>query len=65
MAAKKKPFDTVDAADLGVVAEDPAQARYIMLSVAERPPRAAGTKIVDEGDAGEKLAAFLLAEGVA
>ncbi len=27
--------------------------------------RAAGTKIVDEGDAGEKLAAFLLAEGVA
>ena len=65
MAAKKKPYETVDAADLGVEVEDPAVARYIMLSVAERPPRAAGTKIVDQGDAGEKLAAFLVAEGVA
>ncbi|MDT0116131.1 electron transfer flavoprotein subunit beta/FixA family protein [Microbacterium sp. PRF11] len=65
MAAKKKPYETLDAAELGVEAEDPAQARYIMLSVAERPPREAGTKIVDEGDAGEKLAAFLVAEGVA
>lgn len=65
MAAKKKPYETPDAVELGVEAEDPAQARYIMLSVAERPPREAGTKIVDEGDAGEKLAAFLVAEGVA
>ncbi|SDO28186.1 electron transfer flavoprotein beta subunit [Microbacterium sp. ru370.1] len=65
MAAKKKPFETVDAGDLGVAPEDAATARYIMLSVAERPPRQAGTKIVDEGDAGERLAAFLLAEGVA
>jgi len=65
MAAKKKPYETVDAAELGVEVEDPAVARYIMLSVAERPPRAAGTKIVDEGDAGEKLAAFLMSEGVA
>ena len=65
MAAKKKPYETLDAAELGVEAEDPAQARYIMLAVAERPPREAGTKIVDEGDAGEKLAAFLVAEGVA
>ncbi len=65
MAAKKKPYETVDAAALGVEPEDPAVARYIMLSVAERPPRQAGTKIVDEGDAGEKLAAFLVAEWVA
>lgn len=65
MAAKKKPFETVDAGDLGIAPEDAATARYIMLSVAERPPRQAGTKIVDEGDAGERLAAFLLAEGVA
>lgn len=64
MAAKKKPYDTVDAAALGVDADDPAAARYVMLSVAERPPRQAGTKIVDEGDAGEKLAAYLVAEGV-
>jgi electron transfer flavoprotein beta subunit len=65
MAAKKKPYETVDAIALGVEPDDPATARYIMLSVAERPPRRAGTKLVDEGDAGEKLAAFLLAEGVA
>lgn len=65
MAAKKKPYETLDAEALGVEAENPAVPRYIMLSVAERPPRAAGTKIVDEGDAGEKLAAFLVAEGVA
>lgn len=65
MAAKKKSYETLDAGELGVEVEDPAQARYIMLSVAERPPRAAGTTIVDEGDAGEKLAAFLVAEGVA
>ncbi|WP_285137632.1 electron transfer flavoprotein subunit beta/FixA family protein [Microbacterium sp. lyk4-40-TSB-66] len=65
MAAKKKPYETVDAASLDVEPGDPATPRYIMLSVAERPPRASGTKIVDEGDAGERLAAFLVAEGVA
>jgi len=65
MAAKKKPYETVDAASLDVEPDDPATPRYIMLSVAERPPRASGTKIVDEGDAGERLAAFLVAEGVA
>ncbi|BAJ74901.1 electron transfer flavoprotein, beta subunit [Microbacterium testaceum StLB037] len=65
MAAKKKPYEAVDAAALGIDAEDPAVPRYIMVSVAERPPREAGVKIIDEGDAGEKLAAFLLAEGVA
>jgi len=65
MAAKKKPYETLDAVALGVDPEDAAVARYIMLSVAERPPRATGVKITDEGDAGEKLAAFLVAEGVA
>jgi len=60
MAAKKKPFETLTLEDLGVDAEDPAVARSIMLSVAERPPRQAGTRIVDEGDAGERIAAFLV-----
>ena len=64
MAAKKKPYETLDVAALNIEPDDPATARYIMLSVAERPPRHAGIKIVDEGDAGEKLAAFLIAEGV-
>jgi electron transfer flavoprotein beta subunit len=31
-----------------------------MLAVAERPPRQAGTKIVDEGNAGERIAEFLV-----
>jgi len=59
MAAKKKPVETVSLTDLGVDPEDWSAGRSIMLSVAERPPRAAGVKIVDEGDAGTKLAEFL------
>ena len=31
-----------------------------MIGIAERPPRAAGVKIVDEGDAGERIAEFLV-----
>jgi len=65
MAAKKKPYETVTCDDLGIEPDDPAVARYIMLSVAERPPRAAGTKIVDEGDAGRRLAEFLISENLA
>lgn len=60
MAAKKKPFETLTLADLGVDPEDPAASRSIMLSLAEKPPREAGITIVDEGDAGEKLAEFLV-----
>ncbi|WP_296194737.1 electron transfer flavoprotein subunit beta/FixA family protein [uncultured Microbacterium sp.] len=60
MAAKKKPFEQRTLADLGVNAEDPAAARSIMLTVAAKPPREAGIKIVDEGDAGTKLAEFLI-----
>jgi electron transfer flavoprotein beta subunit len=32
----------------------------IMVAIAEKPPREAGIKIVNEGDAGEKLAEFLV-----
>ena len=60
MAAKKKPLETLSLADLEVTADNPDAARSIMLTVAEKPPRAAGVKIIDEGDAGEKLAAFLV-----
>jgi electron transfer flavoprotein beta subunit len=59
MAAKKKPYDFVPVGDLGIDPDDATNGRSIMLAVAERPPRAAGTKIIDEGDAGEKLAEFL------
>ncbi|MFC5337342.1 electron transfer flavoprotein subunit beta/FixA family protein [Leucobacter denitrificans] len=60
MAAKKKPLDTVSLGDLGVNAEDTEAARSIMLTVAEKPAREAGIKIVNEGDAAEKLADFLV-----
>jgi electron transfer flavoprotein beta subunit len=59
-AAKKKPLETLTLADLGVDPMDPAAARSIMVSVAAAPPRAAGVKIVDEGDAGQQLAEFLI-----
>ncbi|UOE43069.1 electron transfer flavoprotein subunit beta/FixA family protein [Agromyces larvae] len=60
MAAKKKPLDALALADLGVDADDPDAARSIMLRVAPRPPRQAGVKIVDDGDAGVQLADFLI-----
>lgn len=59
MAAKKKPLEVLTLADLGVSADPAAAPRTIMTAVAEKPPRAAGVKIVDEGDAAEKLVEYL------
>lgn len=59
MAAKKKPFETLTLEDLGIDAEDPSASRSIVIGLSEKPPRAAGIKIVDEGNAGEQLAEFL------
>ncbi|MGN8025281.1 electron transfer flavoprotein subunit beta/FixA family protein [Microbacterium sp. 22242] len=60
MAAKKKPLEVLSLADLGVSA-DPAEApQTILTSVAEKPPRAAGVKITDEGDAAAQLVDFLV-----
>ena len=59
MAAKKKPFETLSLADLGVEALAADAARSIVIGLSEKPPREAGVKIVDEGDAGEQLAEFL------
>ncbi|MFI8632631.1 electron transfer flavoprotein subunit beta/FixA family protein [Microbacterium sp. NPDC077663] len=60
MAAKKKPFETLSLADLEVDVDPASAPQSIMTAIAQKPPRQAGTKIVDEGDAGEKLAAFLI-----
>ena len=60
MAAKKAPYETLTLADLGVDAEDPNAARSIVIGLTERPPRTGGVKITDEGDAGQKLAEFLI-----
>ena len=60
MAAKKKPFETLTLADLGVDVDPGTAPQSIMTTIAEKPPRTAGVKITDEGDAGEKLAAYLI-----
>ena len=60
MAAKKKPFETVSAADLGIEPEDLSVAWSIMTAISEKPPRTAGIKITDEGDGGTKIAEFLI-----
>ena len=61
MAAKKKPVDTWSLADLGI---DPSEvgldaAWTKVESFAARPPREKGQVVIDDGDGGEKLAAFL------
>ena len=60
MAAKKKPFETLSLAELEIDPHDPAASRSIVIALSEKPPREAGVKIVDEGDAGEKLAEYLI-----
>ncbi|QOC27182.1 electron transfer flavoprotein subunit beta/FixA family protein [Microbacterium hominis] len=60
MAAKKKPFETVSLADLDVDVDPASAPQSIMTAVGQKPPRGAGVKIVDEGDAADKLAAFLV-----
>ena len=63
ISARKKPFAVVSLGDLGI---DPAVTfagvgRCVVLSTTKRPTRAAGKKIVDEGNAGVELADFLVA----
>jgi len=60
MAAKKKPVETVSLTTLGIDPEDPGHAWSIMTAITEKPPREAGVKIVDDGEAGLKLAEFLI-----
>jgi len=61
MAAKSKPVDTKTVADLGLDASavGAAGARQEIVDVTAAPERESGEKIVDEGDAHEKIVAFL------
>jgi electron transfer flavoprotein beta subunit len=61
MAAKNKPVDEVKVTDLGLTADDVgwAGARQTITNVEAAPAREAGEKIEDEGDAHEKVVAFL------
>ncbi|WP_337589598.1 electron transfer flavoprotein subunit beta/FixA family protein [Arthrobacter sp. ERGS1:01] len=61
ITAKRKPVTVISVGELGL---DPAFAglgRSRVVSTQARPARQAGTKIVDEGDAGAQLADFLTA----
>jgi electron transfer flavoprotein beta subunit len=57
MGAKKKPLDVLTVADLGV--ELGGSGASVVVSTTQRPAREAGTKIVDEGNAGVELAGYL------
>jgi electron transfer flavoprotein beta subunit len=59
MKAKKKPLTVWALSDLDVSATDGA--RSVMVSAVERPLKAAGPKIEDDGTAAEQLADFLQA----
>ncbi|MCC9196782.1 electron transfer flavoprotein subunit beta/FixA family protein [Arthrobacter sp. zg-Y820] len=59
MAAKKKPFETLSLADLGITVDENA-GRSIIIAVAQRPARTAGIRIEDDGDAGQQIADFLI-----
>lgn len=63
MQAKKKPLQTYSLANLGVDASADVP-RSIMLSVSQSPARTAGEKITDEGEAGARLAEYLIEKKV-
>jgi electron transfer flavoprotein beta subunit len=65
MSAKKKALDTWTLDDLGLAEPDGAAPESVVVGVVERPPRAAGVKIADGGDAGAQLAAYLVSNGLA
>jgi electron transfer flavoprotein beta subunit len=59
MAAKSKPVDTVTAGDLGITPVGWAGAGQQIVDVAAAPERAAGEIVEDDGDAYQKIVAFL------
>jgi electron transfer flavoprotein beta subunit len=64
MAAKKKPVSELSLADLGIDASQvgAAGASSVVLEHRRRPPRSAGTRVVDEGEGGVALVGFLASE---
>jgi electron transfer flavoprotein beta subunit len=64
MAAKKKPLTTKTVADLGIDGGSVglASATSKVEDFTNRPPRAGGQQVKDEGDGGNKLAEFLVGQ---
>jgi electron transfer flavoprotein beta subunit len=65
MGAKKKPLEMLSLTQIGFDTEITTTPRSILTAINSRPPRAAGVKILDEGNAGEQLAEFLAANRLA
>ena len=64
MAAKKKPVTVLTLAEIGVEADEVgvANASSKVLSSTPKPAKAAGEKIADEGEGGNKIAEYLVAQ---
>lgn len=64
MAARKKPLETLDLADLGIGSELVGRtgARTAVDTATRRPPRTKGEIVADDGAGGAGLAAFLTAK---
>ncbi|MFH5878130.1 electron transfer flavoprotein subunit beta/FixA family protein [Arthrobacter sp. NA-172] len=58
LTAKRKPVTTLSVAELAVPA---SASRTTVISTVERPARAAGRKLIDDGTAASELADFLVA----
>jgi len=66
MAAKKKPMTSLTLADAGI---DPsevglANALSSVTEASPKPPKSGGEKIEDEGDGGDKIAAYLVGQKI-
>jgi electron transfer flavoprotein beta subunit len=61
MGAKKKPYDTVSAGDLGLSGDEVGEAgsRTVVLALVDPPSRGDSMRIEDEGDAADKILAYL------
>jgi electron transfer flavoprotein beta subunit len=61
MGAKKKPYDTISAGDLGLSADEIGEAgsRTVVLGLAEPPARGDSVRIEDDGDAADRIVAYL------
>lgn len=64
MAAKKKPVSTIGIGDLGLDANEVGAAGSLTVvdSFAPKPPKSGGEKVSDEGDGGQKIAEYLVAQ---
>ncbi len=62
MGAKKKPFETVDAAALGLAPDEVGEAGSLtaVLALADPPARGDRVRIDDDGSAAEKLVEYLV-----